>query len=562
MLRSLQAVNYALLSELDIEFQAGLNLITGETGVGKSILAGALGFVLGAKADAASIRGGEEQARVQAVFQPSKTQAPRVRDFLESRGLPQTDGELTLKRELNLAGRSRAWINGEPAALTQLAALGEALVDFHGQHEHQFLLKTSTHLEMLDRFAGLAEERQAVSALHARCLETRDRISKIEEGVQERERRLDTLSFQVNELEQARLKPGETLSLENEKRLLGSAEKRALAVAQALEVLQGGDQQPGAMAGLKSATQSLKSLAAMDRDCGEWQKTLATSALELEETARALRAYQDGISFDPARQQWVEDRLALLDRLKKKYGADEEAMLEALDAARRGLSDLGGSASAAADLRRSLAEESKALNQAARALSARRAQGALKLGKAVTAELAGLGMEKAAVSLSMTLRTQEDASGIDQAEFMLASNPGEPPRPLAKIASGGELSRLMLALKTVLQGQDESDTLVFDEVDSGISGRVAEVVGSKLSRLSVGRQILCITHLPQIACRPSRHFKVSKQVKAGKTRTLVTELNTEEKILEVASLLDGSTLSPSGLAHARELVSLASRKAA
>jgi DNA repair protein RecN (Recombination protein N) len=570
MLRRLSARNYALIAETEVEFQPGLNLLTGETGAGKSILIGALGFALGAREDASCVRTGEEAARVEAEFELDPYH--RVFSFLEGKGLPREGNLLTVKREMSAAGRGRVWVNGESAPLGVLAGLAVLLVDFHGQHEQQSLLRIQAHLDLLDRYAGLETEREALGQLVGALNVLKEKRRALDLSAQERERQLDLLQYQVKELAQAGVKPGEREALRQEKALLASAEKRAQAVSGALESLRGSADQPGALDGVGAALRPLKNLTGLDAAVGPLQERLKQNQLELEDLVRELSDYEGGISFDPARMEAVEDRLALFEKLSRKYGPDETAMLAWLAEAQDKVGVLSGSQEKVGALDLEIREAAKRCGEAAFRLSQKRQTAAKKFSSAVSAELAGLGMDKAVFAVSLALKEEPQGllehqgrryacgpEGVDQVEFLLSANAGEAPRPLIRIASGGELSRVMLAIKSVLFALDPLDTLVFDEVDNGISGRVAQAVAEKLSLIASRRQVLCITHLPQIACRPSVHFKAGKEVKAGKTYTRIQALSGQERIAEVAALLDGTQVTDSGLAHARLLMEAASK---
>jgi DNA repair protein RecN (Recombination protein N) len=575
MLKWLEIQNFALIERLDLEFDPGFNLITGETGAGKSILVDSLGFALGGRAGAECVRTGAEFCRVTAAFAISSLLEERLSEWFREKGLPLEGDELLLKRETSSAGRGRAWINGESAPLSTLASLGDLLVDFHGQHEHQSLLKVAAHLEMLDRFASLGAVREGVARQHKQLEELDAKRKFLTLNEQERVRQLDLLAFQIKELESSKIKPGEAKDLENESRLLASAEKRSLS-ANALKVaLQGQDDGPGALASLSLAGKFLKELASLDEGLEDLSDRFQQASLEMEEISRQAGQYTDAIVFDPRRLEEVEARLDSLQKLKKKYGPTEEAMMAFLEGAKAKISNLESATEQLAEIETRWERGLVEFGKSALELSAKRREASKRFSEAVEAELKPLGMEKASLDAKISQKAQEggwvkDAStgiayaasqkGIDQVEFQLAANPGEEARPLAKIASGGELSRVMLALKTVLSSLDPVETLVFDEVDSGVSGRVALVVGEKLKALSGLRQVLCITHLPQVACQPGRHLKVSKEVEDGRTRVHVQSLGPLERVEEIAGLIGGNEVGESARAHARELLDQARGK--
>lgn len=557
LLRRLEISNLALVKALELEFAPGLNLITGETGAGKSILLDALGLALGFKAGSELLRSGEESARVQALFELDKKAAKSFDAWLEEKGLPRQGAELWLKRELSAQGRSRAWINGESAPLGVLAEAGERLVDFQGQHEHQSLLKPRHHLGLLDESADLGGLAAETAAAYAAAAEARRLLRQSSLSEDERLKRLDLLRYQARELEDAALKPGEREAMLSERALGQSAGKRREALEGAHQAFFGGEQE-GALQQLSRLEYELGRMKSMDPQWAADDERFRAAYLELKDLAERVEREKDRVDFDPARAEKIEARLHLIEKLSKKYGADESVMLEFLDKVQAELDSLENFSAQRENLEKKFKAALAAYQKSAQALSQARQKAAASLEKAVGRELGDLGMPKARFEVRLSAKADEDglgsALGSDEAEFMLSANAGEPLKPLNKVASGGELSRITLALKTALAKAGAAGTMVFDEVDSGISGRVAEIVGQKLAALAARCQLLCVTHLPQIASLPGRHLRVAKRSDKGQTFTEAELLDAGGREREVAGMLSGLEISESALSHARELL--------
>lgn len=571
MLSRLEIRDFALARSLDLDFAPGLNLITGETGSGKSILVDALGFALGERANAELIRAGAESLRVTAVFQPAEAWAQRQASWFADKGLPWEDGELHLRRELAKTGRGRAWINGESVPVSVLAELGHALVDFHGQHEHQSLTRVQEHADLLDRFGGLDELKARVRAAWSAWDQKRLALEGPGLSPAERAQREEFLDYQVRELEGAKLKAGEWAALKSAAQLQSSLGKRAELLERLDSALEDGEGGAIDKAGL--ALGELRRLASLDAQAEAWAQRLDESLAGLREVSASLRDYRESLNLDPGALERDQSRLAQLEALGRKHAADEAGLLEALTRFKAELQALRFAQEDLEGLRQAVAKAALAYAGEAEALSQAREKAAAKLIKQLTPEVQALLSPKATFSVSVRLREAADGAfelrgkrcaggpqGSDQVELLFAPNPGEGVKPLAKIASGGELSRLTLALKSVLLSKEGASAMVFDEIDTGVSGRVAQLVGERISALARQAQILCITHLPQIASRPGLHLKVSKRVEGGKTETLVQSLQGAEREREVASLMDGAELSATGLDHARELLRAATGK--
>jgi len=550
MLHALHIENLAIIDRLEVNFAEGLNALTGETGAGKSILLDALNLALGERADPTLIRAGSDKLRVSAMFELPND--PELQTLLAELGVEPEDGMLYLSREVQLGGRSIARVNGQPVPLATLKTIGERLVDLHGQHEHQSLLKPSSHLEFLDRWLGepalsLREQvRQTVHALRAAERE----LHELTEREREREQMMDLYRFQVDEIRRANLQIGEDEQLETEERRLTHAEKLIALAGSAYDALMGDN---GAYDLAALASRNLSEIARIDLSVAEWGEQLESAIVQMEEVARHLRAYADSIEYDPARLESVIARLELIKRLKRKYGDTIEAILQYADEAEAKLYALETQTERREALEAQIAALQSQATVLCEQLSVLRRAGAARFAEAVQACLRDLAMERATFVVEVRPKPM-DAMGADSVEFLFSANPGEPPRPLNKIASGGEMSRMMLALKTVLADASPVPTLVFDEIDAGLGGRTAYAVGEKLAELAHHFQIVCITHLPQIASRATHHLLIEKLADAESTRVRIQALSDEARVYEIARMLAGEP-TETALQHARELLS-------
>ncbi len=564
MLREIHIQNYAVIDNLAVEFGPGLNLLSGETGSGKSILVDALGLALGGRTSPEMIRTGEERALVIAVFS-AEGNAPWA-DWLEEYGVSRgDDGELILRRELQAGGRSRMLVNDQPVTLAAVRSLARRLVEMHGQNEHVALFARDAQLRLLDQFAGVSSELEAVGALHARRRALEQELEGLSQNEQERLRTLDLLGFQVRELEQAKLQLGEDVSLEEERRILSNLEKVRAAAGSAFEELY--EDEGAAIARVAAAARQLDELRRYDGSIAAEIEPLAAARATLEDIAAFLRNYVGKLEANPARLEEIEDRLALIDRLKRKYGSSLEEILAYAAEVRRNLASLEHADERREAVRKDLAKASGEYRKAAEALSAKRRDAARRMVKLVREELAQLGMEKTRMEIHFESAPegQGGATGIDEIEFRISPNVGEDLRVMEKVASGGEISRLMLALKTVVgqarvsrgaRGARRSDvTFIFDEIDAGVGGRVAECVGQRLKRLARDAQVLCVTHLAQIACFADSHFYVEKSARANRTVTTIKPLAGEkERAEELARMLSGSQITDAVLEHAATML--------
>jgi len=554
MLKLLRINNIALIPALELEFGAGLTLLTGETGAGKSILIDALGLLLGDRASPDLIRSGEERAAVEAVFEVEDAAA-----LLEERGLSSDGDEVVIRRELQSSGKGRATVNGALVPVSLLRDLAPRLTVIHGQHEPQGLLDPSTHIDLLDHFAG-ADDGRPLAEFFRDLRAAEAALERLRGDRREAERRREMLEFQAGEIERAGLAAGEEEALRVEKARQANAGRLAALSGEAYGLLY--DDEGAALSRLGLVFRRVEDLAAIDPSFRGFLDARAEALAPLEDLALRLRDYKEQLEVSPGRLDEIETRLAVVERLKKKYGATVEEVLAFGERCRRELDLLASPEEQERTLEARRERLGASYLERARALSKRRRAAALELRKRVQVELAQLAMEKTRFEVAFTPADPEapvdpadwTERGLERAEFLLSPNPGEELRPLARIASGGELSRIMLGLKSVVRSDAPGLTLVFDEVDAGIGGRVAEVVGRKLKAVAARQQVLCVTHLPQIAALADQHLAVRKQVEKGRTVTLVEPLADEAQVEEVARMLGGETITSTARQHAREML--------
>ena len=544
MIRYLAIRNLAVIESVAVDFEQSFNILTGETGAGKSILVEAVGLLLGGRATQDLIRTGEDIASVEAVFETA-------------------DGEeLIVRREITSQGRSRAFINGALATAAALKDLSNRLVELHGQHEHQQLLDPSQNLALLDTWAGLDAPRERVAAAFATVRGLRDQLDRLRMDDRERAARLDLVEFQLSELQKANLQAGEDETLAADRQLLRSADTIHRLCNEGYAELY--DTEAAALGALGRVWKRVGELAAIDPKFAPYLDARDGIKAQLEDLAFTLRDFADGIDASPGRLQQVEDRLALIERLKRKHGGTLESAIAYRDRLAAEHEALTGGQSTLAEIEQRLADAGRVFLEAARTLSSARRSAAARFAKSLETELADLAMARTKFEVRLTSGESESHwtdAGIDAGEFFLSPNVGEELRPLARIVSGGELSRVMLALKT-LGARDgmAGKTLIFDEVDAGIGGRVASVVGDKLAALGQRFQVLCITHLPQIAASGRTHFLIEKRVQGSRTVTSVTRLTAEDRVPEIARMMGGSAAGVKALESARELLDTAQAK--
>jgi DNA repair protein RecN (Recombination protein N) len=568
MLTELRIQNFAIIDELWLEFGPGLNILTGETGAGKSIIIDAIGLLLGDRAAAEWVRAGTELARIEATFTlpTDPERAAEIRSLLEAEGLDDPDNSewIVLSREVRLNGRNLCRINGRSVNLQLLADVAGLFVDVHGQGEHLSLLRPRTHIHLLDRYAGLLGLRAQVAERVAELRRVRSELQRLRQDARTVAQRLDLLSFQVEEITAAQLRPGEDAELEAERRRLGNAEtlnNLALTAAGILE--QGDGELPGAIDMVSEAIGRIEKLARIDPDMAAQADEGQALLEQLSELARTLRDYAEALEFNPERLAEVEERLELIANLKRKYGDTIEQILAYLTKAQQELNELSNWEARTADLEHREEALLREVGALAAELSEKRKAAGEALARQVEQELADLRMARARFGVSIEQveqadgaylpdgrRVAFDSTGADRVEFLISANPGEPLKPMARVASGGETARLMLALKSTLAHADATPTLIFDEIDQGIGGRVGAIVGQKLWRLtgaaahgspSTSHQVLCITHLPQLAAFGDHHYTVSKQVihenGEERTHTIVRALSPSERVEELMAML-------------------------
>jgi len=552
MLTTLRIRNLALVADLTLELAPGLNVLTGETGAGKSVILGALNLVLGQRADRSLIRSGAEACTVEAVFEVGTHGRGLPPDaLLAGCGLePCEGGQLILKRTFTAAGTNRQFVNGSPTSLATLAAVAEGLVDLHGPHDHQSLLRSARQLAILDAFGGLGQMRAAFTEL----IQSRDQLEASRRALvvdeQAYARQLDLLRFQVREIEDARLKEDEDVHIEAE-------HQRAAHSARLLELAQGAlgllaEQDEAVLTRVGGLGRLLQEMQRLDATAASLVATQEQAAGMLGELQTDLSRYVDTVEVDPARLGELEERLNLLQTLKRKYGHSVAEVLAFGVEAKAKLGALEGRDAEVIRLTGELAKVAEQLGAAGRELSVARRRLLPKLAKAVARELAVLGFRQSHFEVALTVEEAAAASGFDVCEFQFAPNPGEPARPLRAIASSGELARVMLALKTVLAAEDEVPVLVFDEVDANVGGETAGAVGAKLWQIAQQHQVLCITHLAPVAAAGQAHYVVSKEIRNGRTESLVQRLDRKGRIEELARMLGG--ISAAALQHAEELL--------
>ncbi len=564
MLRALHIRQLAIVEDVTVEFEPGLTVLTGETGAGKSILIDALSLALGERADRDQVRSGAEEARIEAAFDVSKQ--GEVAALLAELDLPPAaEGELLLRRIVSAAGKSRCAVNGAPVPLAHLARLGRILVDLHGQHEHQLLLDPATHLEFVDAFGGLLADRDAVRAAHAAWAGARAALDAARAALRGRSERLDLLEYQIDEIGGAKPEPGEDERLKAERERLAHARALEEALGRALDAL---SPEGGAGERLGEAVAALRGVSRHDPErVGPVLESLRRLAEMVRDESAGVRGVLDRLAADPARLATVEERLDLLERIKRKYGGSLEAALARLAEARAEAAALTSSDDAVRALEAQVAAAQAELSKRAVDLSEDRSLAAARFAESVAREIRELAMGGADFGVRLSQQGSPDGpvewegsryvagpEGIDQVEFYIAPNVGEGTRPLKAVASGGELSRIMLALKAVLAKVDRVGTLVFDEIDVGIGGRVADVVGAKLAEIGAERQVICITHLPQIAAKAGRHLVVRKEAAGGHTTVEVNEVAGTARVRELARMLAGEDVTPTALKHAEALL--------
>lgn len=555
MLEHLHIKNVALIKESEISFGEGLNILTGETGAGKSMVIDSLQFALGGRAGKDFLRHGEKMASVEALF---AVQSSALQEKLEENGIePEEDGSVLITRTLSETGKSVCRVNGSTVTVSMLKEIAEDLIDIYGQHEHQSLLNPSKHIRLLDRFcgAGFGDAMEEYKASFSALKEIDKQLDALMGNESQREQRMDILSFQKDEMEAAAIKAGEEEDLLEQKKRLGSMEKLMRLTGESIALLyDGNDRMPSACDQLGDALSKLQEAAEYDHTLTPFVDALADAYAAVEDTARELKREADKQENDPEALEQIEERLQIIYKLKRKYGGTVEAVLAFYDKVVEELDFLANSNEKVAELMAIREKEQKKLTAYAETLTARRKDTAEQVAEQIETALRDMEMKDARFHIQIDEKYDWTADGKDKVEFLISANAGESLKPLAKIASGGEMSRVMLALKTVLVDADDIGTFIFDEIDTGVSGRTARKVGEKMRFLGGKRQILCITHLPQIAAMADSHFLIEKESDGEETTTKVTPLTEEGSVGEVARLMGGSDVTETTLAAARELI--------
>jgi DNA repair protein RecN (Recombination protein N) len=555
MLMELRIENFAIIQNLNLRFESGLTTFTGETGAGKSILLDGITCLVGGKSDVTMIRSDAERANLEAVFSIPETNKPAINEILEREELMDDPSLITLSREIRREGRSVARVNGRSVSQNILKELGAFLIDIHGQSEHLSLLNIHQHLGLLDRFADIGEPLSAYRLNYHQQKKIQKELNELHQAEKDAARMTDLLNYQIQEIDTAHIQPGEEADLRQELSRLANAEKLSSLAKNALNLLdEGGPDSQSITELLGEVTQSMIALANVDQSLRDLSEQTSSISVLSGDISRELQTYLDNIEFNPKRLDQVEERLSLINNLKRKYGENEEAILDFAQKARLQMEKITHAEERILALETKEKELKEKLAGQARILSESRKQASQNLGQLVESELNDLHMSGARFAVDIQCKPDEqglsfgddqtvkyDENGIDQVEFLIAPNPGEGLKPLVKIASGGETSRLMLALKNVLARADTIPTLIFDEIDQGIGGRVGAVVGEKLWNLGRQHQVFCVTHLPQLAAYGNQHYRVYKEMSEGRTLTHVVNLEDSARVSELANMFGGES---------------------
>ena len=553
MLQTISLRDFVIVDQLELDFSSGFTVLTGETGAGKSILLDALSLVLGERADSSQIREGSNRSEISALFRVESELVKSFNQWLDDQGFPlEDDGQsLVLKRTIESNGRSRAFINGSVATLAQLREAGDQLVDIHGQHAHQLLLKSGAQRELLDRHAGLLPLASEVAQAFKTLADSRRRLINAENAGQDIERERERLQWQLEELSDLSPQEGEWSTIQSEQALLANGAKIIGGCQEALEILS--ESENAIESNLTKVCSNISALAEHDPNLGEINQALESAGIQLGEAIHSLNRYLQKIDLDPARLAQVEERMQALHSAARKYRTDAESLPALLEDTAERLDALTASQNIEA-LREQVKQQEAAYQKLAKQLSQKRSKAAAELGKLITDAMQDLSMAGGKLEIALTPLNEGGSHGLEQVEFLVAGHAGSTPRPLAKVASGGELARISLAISVITSKASFTPTLIFDEVDAGIGGAVAETVGKLLHQLGQSHQILCVTHLPQVASQGNHHLKVTKSQANEKTISQVQPLGRTERVEEVARMLGGATITDTTRRHARELL--------
>jgi len=560
MLTSLQIRDFAIVDQISVEFEPGMTVLTGETGAGKSILVDAVGLVLGERGGSQLVRNGAKRAEFSAEFDVALL--PDVRNWLEEQALDQDD-ECLLRRVVAADGRSRAFINGNAVTMQQLKSIGELLLDIHGQHFHQSLGRRVVQRNLLDHFGELLDRRKETEAAFRTWQELQERLGELQGADADRASRLDLLEFQLRELDSLNVQEDELENLQAERLRLKNSGRLADGVAAALSNLSHEDE-ANARSMLAEATRAIEALLEYDDELSLVRELLDSASIQIAEATETLQRYADGIEMDPSRRDWVEERLDAMQSVARKHRVSAEDLAELTSKLRVEHDELSHAEERGRELEDQVGQANTVYRELADVLSKSRKKAAKSFSVAVTEAMSGLGMPGGVFDVKVApLANDEQRSwGIDDIEFLISANPGQPPMPLSRVASGGELSRMSLAIQVIASDGSSIPTMVFDEIDSGVGGRVAEMVGRRLQELGATRQVLCVTHLPQVASLASQHFRISKVTDGVATRTSISDLQEDERIQELARMLGGVDITQKTIEHAAEMLSGATKKRA
>lgn len=557
MLKTLTVNNFALIEHAGVDFSGGLNILTGETGAGKSILVDALSTVLGSRVSSEAIRGGSDNFRVEAIFEVADN--PKLTALLEDQGISVEDDSLIISRQLSRQGKSVILVNGCHVTQGMLRQIGDELVDMHGQHEHQALLRSETHLALVDaHLPAIKEKLEVYRHLYADWSELGATLARSETDSRQRAQRLDMLGWQTQEIAAAGLKPGEEEELEQDIRILGNAEKIMNAASRAYALLSEGVKgHTGALAALGESSRELETAARFDPNLESKLAVVTEAVYQLEDAAAELRDYCENLEFNPARLAKLQERMDTIHKLKKKYGATVAEVLAYYQQAVAELAEINNYDEHIAELVNRRTAVEKELTMVAEEIDGLRQKAAIDLAEKVCGHLANLAMPKARLYIEVKRLPRFNAHGINEVVVLFSANPGEEAKPVAKVASGGELSRLALAIKTATAGRASVGTMIFDEIDTGIGGQTAQMVAEKIAMVAQGKQVLCITHLAQIAAMADHHLVVEKRVDGERTTTVIKSLDNEEQLLEIIRMIAGDNAGKAAQDNAAEMIAAA-----
>ncbi len=556
MLNSLSIKNVAVIDRLNVDFHDGMSVLTGETGAGKSIIIDSINMILGERANKELVRYGTDKAVVQAVFDMDES----VRELLSQNDIDIDDDQIIITRQLTKDGKSVARVNGMAVTLSVLRDISELLINIHGQHDNQALLTPAKHIGFLDAYADNGDYIAAYKEILSKKRDIEKRITSLEMDEQEKMQRIDLLEYQVDEIKKASLEKGEEEDLRSQREIYSNAEQITASVNEAYINVYGGDEVQSAYDGISIAVNALAEISGLNPKLSELYEGLSGAMYSLEDIAHEIKEFGDTVEFDPQTLNDIEERLDLISKLKRKYGGSVDAVLEYLKKAESELSDIKLSDERTNELKEELETVTAQLKECGGELSERRKEYAAVLETGIKTSLRELNMEKADFKVNIENCGEFFENGMDKVEMLISANPGEPPKPLVKVASGGELSRVMLAIKSILADSDGVGTLIFDEIDTGVSGRAALAIAKKLTSIGKNKQVICITHLPQLAAAADNHYLIEKDTEGDMAITTLTELDGTSREAELARIIDGGAVTELALSHAREMLDAARKE--